>query len=719
MCLVVVGWVLAYNPNCEIFCENVDFSDMAADWAEVCKALGTTPKMVTADCCSFTRRRRAYWTNMPLPDTFLDGCTPGDPDSCMDEGRIITKYKAWGKDCVYPIGASWSGPHDNPYAYSARAILVNGHLHLRPHEAELLMGLPRDSTAGNRVTWKQRLQCIGDGWDMNVILQFFKHSLLVHPRYEGVPVPVPTLLCLSLADQHLQQGLLMIAEQQGSAAVAAALAQYSRSEQEHMISLIAHGSSKDGSAVMALQELSDSVLDSGSSRHIHPRTIVTDADMTVALTGFDQSTQWTQGGGYLPVEWISRETGNAVSYDVDDVDSLSRVSHPILPMGKLIRKGFDFFLGDYGRDMYASAPGGAYTVKLNLGIDDVVRIPHSLRTGKHKARLPEAVSIGLGSEGVLDGVSLPAPALAVARDPQAPDLTKANSDLECQLCESDAKIDTQGSALSVSRTAKEMNGIMLHQMLNHSGDEKMYQTLLHTTGYKPTRFKLHPCIWCALGKSTKIGISHKKHPDNCISDLKDSAVNLVVQDGVTQYTLQLNTTSSKCYDDSDEDGAPEDNDELEEVLFEADVAGRTLGEQLVPRYDLSKLRPFEVMFADNKEYPCKVRGGKQHAFVLIDYYSQAKCKIDVATKTHNGKAFLRIMAMNGVHKLPYQCHIWTDRCGSMAHVRNAATRADIDHAYTPPRDPSLNEAEKVCNFMWAASSQGSSWGFQCIHYAIR
>ena len=320
MCLVVVGWVLAYNPNCEIFCENVDFSDMAADWAEVCKALGTTPKMVTADCCSFTRRRRAYWTNMPLPDTFLDGCTPGDPDSCMDEGRIITKYKAWGKDCVYPIGASWSGPHDNPYAYSARAILVNGHLHLRPHEAELLMGLPRDSTAGNRVTWKQRLQCIGDGWDMNVILQFFKHSLLVHPRYEGVPVPVPTLLCLSLADQHLQQGLLMIAEQQGSAAVAAALAQYDRSEQEHMISLIAHGSSKDGSAVMALQELSDSVLDSGSSRHIHPRTIVTDADMTVALTGFDQSTQWTQGGGYLPVEWISRETGNAVSYDVNDVD---------------------------------------------------------------------------------------------------------------------------------------------------------------------------------------------------------------------------------------------------------------------------------------------------------------------------------------------------------------------------------------------------------------
>ena len=59
--------------------------------------------------------------------------------------------------------------------------------------------------------------------------------------------------------------------------------------------------------------------------------------------------------------------------------------------------------------------------------------------------------------------------------------------------------------------------------------------------------------------------------------------------------------------------------------------------------------------------------------------------------------------MNGVHKLPYSCRIWTDGCGSMAHVKDAAIRLGIDHAYTPPREPSLNEAEKVCNTMWAAA----------------
>ena len=109
------------------------------------------------------------------------------------------------------------------------------------------------------------------------------------------------------------------------------------------------------------------------------------------------------------------------------------------------------------------------------------------------------------------------------------------------------------------------------------------------------------------------------------------------------------------------------------------------------------------MFADNKEYPCAILGGKSYAFVLIDYYSQAKFKVDVASKSQNSKAFQRIMATNGIHKLPYHCQIWTDGCGSMNHVRDAAVLAGLDHAFLPPREPSLNEAEKVCDFIWAAA----------------
>ena len=681
MCLTIATWVLLYNADCEVFCENVDFSDMTADWKEVLKALGVLPRIVTADCCSFTRRRRAYWTSIPVPDDFLNDCVPRDPDSCMDEGRTVSKYSAWGKECVYPIGASWIGPHDNPRANTARPLLVNGHLSLRPHEAERLMGFEANSTAGNQVTWKQRLQCIGEGWDLNVVLLFFRHSQLVQPGYVEC-IPQTVLMCLSREDWELQQGLVALASQQGTAAVAGALARYSRFEQEHMIALMRHAGSGGGNSVLSQQSLVDSVLDSGSSRHIHPQAVVTDAEATVALTGFDHSTQWTQGGGYLPVEWTSRESGNTVSYDVEDVDVLARVTQPILSMGKLVRKGFDFFIGDYGKDMYAAAPGGAYTVKLELGIDDVVRIPHTLRSGKRGTKLPGAVSLGIQEAKI---------------------------------------VDTQhSSALSVSRTAKDLNGNMLHQMLNHCGEEKMYQTLLHTTGFKPIRFNLPPCIWCALGKSTRTGTNRQRHTDNCISDLKGPGVNLALGTEGDLHSRAVNT-----YSDSDEGDCPEEADTHEEFQYEAAVAGRALGEQPVPRYDLSKLRPFEVTFADNKEYPCAIRGGKTYAFVMIDYYSQAKFKIDVASKSQNGKAFQRIMAINGIHKLPYHCHIWTDGCGSMNHVRDAAVLAGLDHAFLPPREPSLNEAEKVCNFMWAAarahlatSKTSSALFAEAVDYAI-
>ena len=49
-------------------------------------------------------------------------------------------------------------------------------------------------------------------------------------------------------------------------------------------------------------------------------------------------------------------------------------------------------------------------------------------------------------------------------------------------------------------------------------------------------------------------------------------------------------------------GAPDDG-------YRADVVGKELGIQPVPRFVLSELRAFEAMVIDNKEYVCAVRGG--------------------------------------------------------------------------------------------------------------
>ena len=58
----------------------------------------------------------------------------------------------------------------------------------------------------------------------------------------------------------------------------------------------------------------------------------------------------------------------------------------------------------------------------------------------------------------------------------------------------------------------------------------------------------------------------------------------------------------------------------DEYEYAAPTTGRQLGVQSVPRFELPSLRPFEIMFADNKDYPCKVRGccDSVHLGLLLD-----------------------------------------------------------------------------------------------------
>ena len=75
-------------------------------------------------------------------------------------------------------------------------------------------------------------------------------------------------------------------------------------------------------------------------------------------------------------------------------------------------------------------------------------------------------------------------------------------------------------------------------------------------------------------------------------------------------------------------------------VIEPKFAGRRLGIQAVPRFDLYKVKPFEVMVADNKDYPCYVRGGFKKTFLFVDYKTRAKYKVGLRSKTENGTAFI-------------------------------------------------------------------------------
>ena len=115
---------------------------MAKDWKEVCDALGT-PIIITSHDYSYTKRRRAYWTNIPVPEDFANGYEPKDPNECLDPGRRIQKYHAGVRMCARPLGGSWKGDDNSPIAATNKPLLIideNHELpqHVQPEEAELL-----------------------------------------------------------------------------------------------------------------------------------------------------------------------------------------------------------------------------------------------------------------------------------------------------------------------------------------------------------------------------------------------------------------------------------------------------------------------------------------------------------------------------------------------------------------------------------------------------
>ena len=101
--------------------------------------------------------------------------------------------------------------------------------------------------------------------------------------------------------------------------------------------------------------------------------------------------------------------------------------------------------------------------------------------------------------------------------------------------------------------------------------------------------------------------------------------------------------------------------------WEAAVKGRA-SEAKPPRFDIQELKPWEVMFADEKEFPTPQRGGTKTSFILLDYKSDAWFFKAETTKTQHDDSFRKIMVENGVHLLEYPRTIYTDGCGSMVHV---------------------------------------------------
>jgi hypothetical protein len=481
-CLQITQWVLKYNPGCEYIIENVVFPDLKEDWELVCKAIGE-PMIINSALVSFTKRNRAWWSNFKnLPPDLTQLIADRQPlvsqaSECMDQGRTVQTYKAYGIDCIRPIGKSWSGSDDRPSATTSRPVLVTDEMHdqpqqLRPHEAERLMGMSGEDTAGSGVTAKERLKCIGNGWDMNVANMLFSRSALATqtPPQSVCPTAasgVNTMLAAistesipvmeELTAEELEtQATLVTLVNTAPDELAGAIAQAAPEEQTMYLALLKH---HYASGVMAVTE--GAILDSGSSKHLDTKVFAPNGDDRKSLSGFDNSQQWTEGNGYLPLTIRDHLTGEEAKIEIEDVDQLPQVTSRILSVGKLLRKGYKFYF-ENADDLMMVTPGGAHKVKVELSEDDIIRLPNQVRTGDSIRPLPKL------SEGVH----------------------------------------------ALKRTAGAATAQLLHDVLNHTSAEKVYRTLGATKGYQQKRFEDVHCDTCARAKARSFGLS-RKHTQPC------------------------------------------------------------------------------------------------------------------------------------------------------------------------------------------------------------
>jgi site-specific DNA-cytosine methylase len=682
VCLKILKWVKLNSPNLIFFVENVTFADLTEDWKEISDALGN-PHVVDAQDFSCTRRRRAYWTNIVLPPDFASVPRPLDPDVCMDPGRTLQRFELKGVKYVRTIGKSWKGNPDSPTANTNAPVMVKDMQHselqhLRPAEAERLVGMPPGCTDGPGISARQRLTCIGNGWDINVVCMFFVNYRQMLLTSGSAPPPSHGIAGIAnfsqpLSQQHqlMQYALMVLKAQMTDAEFSACLASRSLPDQQLQLGLIKHWYA----ANPVLLASAGSVLDSGASRHLHPDTVVLDVDSKVSIEGFNGAVQWTTGNGYIPMECKDTVSGTVRPLDIGDSDSMEGLVYPLLSLGKLLRAGWEFHFTACGKTCYAVTPDSTTQLKVELGPDDLLRLLHTIRTGKSAVMLPAVP----GSAG-----------------------NKAWS--------------TQYKAFVVARTLKEITAEFVHDMFLHANTERCYYTLKNTIGYKAERLPPHNCVTCAQANARRRGLSHKTHTTTANSSSSAAPAACVASSVVEQ---------SEYGDTEDCDDSDVSDGEFTELDYTANTAGRQLGTADPPRFDIINLRPFEVMFVDNKGYPCPQRGGDKTALVLIDVKTRAKFKVDCTKKVHNGEAFAQIMVINGVHKMDYKCTVYTDGCGSMRHVASTALRMGINHQYVPPHEQSLNEAEKVCDRMWAAarvlllhSGQSPSLMFKAVSYAM-
>ena len=308
----------------------------------------------------------------------------------------------------------------------------------------------------------------------------------------------------------------------------------------------------------------------------------------------------------------------------------------------------------------------------------------------------------------------------------------------------------------VSNTKQDLAHTYFHNLFNHGNPDKIHRTFAVTDGYKqPDKpFEACFCEACARGNQQVKALKHPTYmcicmakssvgcnvstpsatigpPSNAVGDqsvdelsdddedidcTEDSDGDYDSDNSSYKYDMDSGSDAEECYEinlqdlratrtelDSDDSDVEDDAFDLTEFqLYEAEGSfkAQTPGQvtsHAVPHFNIKKLKPWEVFFADGKDYDCTQHGGIDMSLIILELKSNAWFKVDCQRKLQYGKAIRTLMICEGVHLLDYPRCCYTNGCGSMKHVEDNIIDLGINYNKIPPHSQSLNSAERIAD----------------------
>jgi hypothetical protein len=459
------------------------------------------------------------------------------------------------------------------------------------------------------------------------------------------------------------------------------------------------------------------ILDSGAGLHLSPSITATNFDNQIMVSGFNGSTAPTRGSGALSCVFQDANNGQNFTFTLDNVNKFDG-DRTLISFGLLIKNGFTFEAHSE-TDLWLYTPRKEHAIRVVIGSDNIMYLPYNMaaNNGNSACNYANKHTMKQATYRLFHSIFNHSNKLCVLKTLLHTNGVKVSrKELDDCFCETCAMAKARRRGLK-----KRSPSYLVEGRATQHRAERPYCPM---GGVCCVGTPEQPSVSPRLAR---VGIGKCQHRRKTwfASDRNNESSNgfTMVDDDVTLgYDELLELLGvPQCNvlhpgGGSPDDALDVDDDDIDPSYlgigdlddYEADVPGAVL--PVAPpthtdlhRYDVSKLRPWEVMYVDNKNYPCVVRGGKLVSFVLVDLKSFAIFKVDLRSKAHNGFALRKILSSHGVHKLPYKCTVYADNCGSMVHVMNTCISMGLNFQPLPPKDQSLNLAEKAIHIIFYAA----------------